>query len=394
MNLVAKYRKSSSKKGVFILLVGLFSTLVLANFIPKINLSLKKPQANALLSFPQDHSIHPDFNAEWWYLSLMTKTTNNSGEDEKDTGHLISFSSIRPSKESEKINGLLSSTYDNSSKEFKENTDIGGDLQVYLKNQKFLFVNYTNPNSYATLEEKKPRADGKKVYKLSGKTPEIGTFNLKLKERTKSNIPLLWGGNTPNCTGKISVFEPNDTFYYSIPDLDITGTITNPNGEQRNVKIGKAWMDHQWFNNAPPEDWKGHYWTGLHFTESSNLYDSGPHHAIGFVTQFYNDEKLGEIPKYTYWVKRNANGSNQCGTEGSISINNYGETNYPSSWAIDLKKSGKRFLQLTGSPFSDNQIFDPPADLPDFFESASFYSGTLNGKPITGLGFFETHITR
>lgn len=384
----------SSKIGFIILALGLLLTLFLVNYLPKINLAFKRPQAAALVSFPEDHKSHPNFKAEWWYLNLLTKTTNQQGKDEKDTGYLLSFSTIKPSENSTRINGLLSSFYDNSSKEFKQNTNMGGDLQVYLKNQKYLFAQYTNPDSYATLEEKKPGKDKKRVYKLSGKTPEIGIFDLTLKERTKSNSPLLWGGNTPNCTGKISVFEPDDTFYYSIPDLDITGTITNPNGEQRNVKIGKAWIDHQWFNSSWPENWKGHYWSGLHFTESSNLYDSGPHHAIGFVTQFYNDEKLGEIPKYTYWVKRNANGSNQCGTEGNIAINNYGDTNYPSSWTIDLMKSGKKLLQLTGSSFSDNQVFDPPANLKDFFEPVSFYSGTLNGKPITGLGFFETHRTK
>lgn len=379
----------SSKIGIIILLLGLLLTLFLVNYLPKISLALKKPQAAALVSFPRDHSSHPNFKAEWWYLNLLTKTTNQQGVDEKDTGYLLSFSTIKPPESSTKINGLLSSIYDNSSKEFKQNTDIGGDLQVYLKNQKYLFAQYTNQDSYATLEEKKPGADGKRIYKLSGKTPQTGTFDLTLKERTKSNSPLLWGGNTPNCTGKISVFEPDDTFYYSIPDLDITGTITNANGEQRNVKIGKAWIDHQWFNNTPPSNWKGHYWTSFHFTESNNLYNNEPHHAVGFVTQIYNTG-----PKYTYWVKRNANGSNQCGTEGNIAINNYGETNYPASWTIDLKKSGNKFLQLTGSSFSDNQIFNPPGGLPQFFEPVSFYSGTLNGKSITGLGFFETSRTK
>ena len=391
---MARNNKSSNKKSLIFLIVAGVIVFLMANLLPKIQVYINRPEAAALVSFPKDHASHPGFNAEWWYLNLLTKTTNTSGGDEKDTGFLLSFSTIKPPTSSTKVSGLLSSVYDNSSKEFRQNTDIGGDLQVYLKNKKYLFAQYTNPDSYATLEERKPGTDKKRIYKLSGKTPEIGTFNLTLKERTKSNMPLLWGGNTPNCTGKISVFEPNDTFYYSVPDLDITGTITNTNGEQRNVKIGKAWMDHQWFNSAPPEDWKGHYWNSFHFTESSNLYDSNPHHAIGFVTQIYNDEEIGEIPKYTYWVKRNANGSNQCGTEGNIAINNYGETNYPASWTIDLNKSGNKFLQFTGSPFSENQIFNPPAGLPQFFEPASFYSGTLNGKSITGLGFFETSRTK
>lgn len=99
-------------------------------------------------------------------------------------------------------------------------------------------------------------------------------------------------------------------------------------------------------------------------------------------------------PKYTYWVKRNPNGTNQCGNEGNIKINNYGNTNYPSSWTMKLKKSGTQFMQVTGTPFSENQIFIPPSNLPHFFEPASYFSGTLNRKPITGLGFFETSLTK
>lgn len=372
----------SSKIGIVILILGLLVTLFLVNYLPKINLALKSPEAAALVSFPKDHKSHPNFKAEWWYLSLLTKTVKPDGSDEKDTAQIISFSRILNN------NGLLTSNYDHSNQSFREKTNKGGDLQVYLTDGKYLFAQYSDAVSNATLQEKKPGKDKKRIYKLTGKTPEIGTFDLTLKERTKSNLPLLWGGNTPNCTGKISVFEDNDTFYYSIPDLDITGFITNENGEQRNVKIGKAWIDHQWFNSSWPEDWKGHYWSGLHFTETSNLYDPGPHHAIGFVTQIYDTG-----PKNTYWVKRNANGSNQCGTEGNIAINNYGDTNYPSSWTIDLKKSSNSFLQFNGSPFSDNQVFTPPY-LPKFFEPASYITGTLNGKPITGLGFFETHLTK
>lgn len=379
---MAKYNSSFNKKSlIFLLLTGIF-VFFAANLLPKVQVYIKRPEANALITFPGDHKSHPNYNAEWWYLNLMARTEKTDGTDLKDLGYLLSFSRIANNY------GLLNSRFDRSTKTFSENTNTGGALTVSLIDNKYLFVNYTNGLNYATLEEKSPKADGKKRYQLTGKTDQIGSFNLKLKERALSSSPMLWGGTTGNCIGKISVFAPNDTFYYSIPDLDISGTITDVDGVQRNVKIGKAWIDHQWFNSRPPADWRGHYWTGFHFTESSDLYSPGPHHGIGFVTQIYQSG-----PKYTYWVKRNANGTNQCGTEGNITINNYGSTNYPSSWKIKLQKSGNQFLTMTGSPFSANQIFKPPL-LPAFFEPISFYSGTLNGNPITGLGFFETHLTK
>lgn len=384
--MLKKIKSLGSRHFIFVL-TGTLLVLALSIIIPRVNLSGRKAEASSLLSFPKDHAQHPDFAAEWWYLNLLARTTKIDGTNEKDLGYVISFSRIAGK------NGLLSSRYDQNTKFFKENTSTGGNLSVSLKDGKYLKVQYSNGSTTSTLEELPSGPDRKRLYKLTGKTTEIGSINLTLKERavvsSGYNMPLLWGGTTGNCLGKISVFGQDDTFYYSIPDLDITGTITDIDGVKRNVNIGKAWIDHQWFNSIPPSSWRGHYWTSLHYTHSNDLYGSGPHQAIGFVTQIYNDG-----PKYTYWVKRNANGTNECGVGGKITINSYGSTNYPSSWKIELTKQvNNLFLTANGFPFSDNQVFRPPLG-PAFFEPASYYSGTSGGKPFTGLGFFETTINR
>ena len=379
-------KKKSNKWQVFLVLLSTFSVLTLGITIRKANLSQRKTEACSVLNFPYDHGQHSNFAAEWWYLNLLARTTRTDGTDEKDLGYVISFSRIAGN------NGLLSSRYDNKTKSFRESTNTGGGLSVSLINGQYLFAQYSNALIIATLEEKPPGSDRKKVYKLTGRTSEMGSLDLTLKERTVIssgyNTPLLWGGATGNCRGKISVFGEDDTFYYSIPDLDITGTITDVDGVRRNVKIGKAWMDHQWFNSIPPSDWKGHYWTSFHLTYSSNLYDTNPHQAVGFVTQIYSSG-----PRYTYWVKRNADGTNECGVGGKITVNSYSSTNYPSSWKVELNKSNGLFLQANGAPFSDNQIFRSPSG-PQFFEPASFYSGSVNGQSFTGLGFFETHLNK
>lgn len=383
---MSKRPKPLSYSPLIFILTGAIFVVALGIIIPRVNLSERKAEASSVLSFPRDHGEHPNFAAEWWYLNLLARTTRADGTDEKDLGYVISFSRIAGN------NGLLSSRYDQNTKSFKESTNTGGDLSVSLKNKKYLNVQYSNGSTVSTLEELPPGADKKRLYKLAGKTAEIGSFNLTLKERTVVssgyNTPLLWGGTTGNCRGKISVFGDDDTFYYSIPDLDISGTITDIDGVERNVKIGKAWIDHQWFNSDPPADWRGHYWTSFHFAYSSDLYSPQPHQAIGFVTQIY---KKG--PRYTYWVKRNADGTNKCGRGGKITINSYGSANYPSSWKIELNKSGRLFFAANGIPFSDNQIFKPPLG-PAFFEPASYYSGTASDKSFTGLGFFETHLSK
>ena len=394
MSLMFKRLKLLSSWNFVLVLAGTVFVLASGIIIQRVNLSERKSEASSVINFPRDHGEHPNFAAEWWYLNLLARTTKTDGTNKKDLGYVISFSRIAGN------NGLLSSRYDQNTKSFKESTNTGGNLSISLRDEKYLEVQYLNESTISTLKELTPGTDRKRVYRLAGKTAEIGSFDLTLKERavvsSGYNTPLLWGGTTGNCQGKISVFRQDDTFYYSIPDLDITGTIIDINGVKRNVKIGKAWIDHQWFNSGPPAGWKGHYWTSFHYTHSGDLYSPGPHQAIGFVTQIYNDG-----PKYTYWVKRNANGTNECGVGGEITINSYGSTNYPSSWKIELNKglpgpyidSNKSNIQASGIPFSDNQIFRSPLGSA-FFEPASYYSGTVGGRLFTGLGFFETHLKK
>lgn len=385
---MAKYRKSPNRKGIVFLLVSAVLIVIFANLLPEIQVYIKTPEAAALVSFPADHVFHSGYN-EWWYLNLhvrSVRSVDNLGQ--KDTGYLLSFSNILNNK------GLLSSRYDKNTNSFTQRTDAGGTITTSLVSGQYLYVSYKSANglNYATLEEKPPGADRKKVYKLTGKTDQMGTFNFTLKDRTVPSTgyttPLLWGGNSPDCIGQISVFAASDTFYYSIPDLNITGTFTDIDGTKRTVKKGKAWMDHQWFKSSPPADWVGHYWSSLSLTESNNIYATDPHHTVGFVTQIYNTG-----PRYTYWVKRNANGTNSCGTGGNVAIKSYGSTNYPATWTINLKKpNGSQFMILNGTAVSSNQVFSTP--IGSFFEPTANYSGTLNGLPVTGHGFFETHLTK
>jgi|GEM_PF-2402635 len=377
--MVKRYKRNAL--GLLPVLLGTFFVLALSILLPKVNLSFRKSQAYSVLNFPADHSSHQSFNAEWWYLNLLTRTTKTDGTDQRDLAYVLSFSRILGS------NNLLSSRYDNTSKAFRQSTEQAGSLVVQLVDGSRLLVQFSKDLVLSTLEELPTGSDRKRVYHLTGRTANMGSFDLTLKERTVVssgfNTPLLWGGTTGNCQGKISVFSTDDTYYYSIPDLDITGSITDIDGTRRNVQIGKAWLDHQWFNGSPPSDWRGHYWTNFHFTNSGDLYSPGPHQAFGFVTQIYSNG-----PRYTYWVKRNTNGTNECGVNGTLAVNSYGSTNYPKSWTVN-----NGALSASGSSFSDNQIFQPPVG-PRFMEAASYYSGSLNGTAFTGLGFFETHIVR
>jgi len=371
-------------KNIYNLWILIASVIIMTSFflIPRIRKNIQKTQAaTPAVIFPQDHGQHTSYKSEWWYINLLTHTKKQDGTGLKDLGYVLSFSRIN------NINGLLSSRYDNSNKNFREKTNVNGSLSVTLPSGRLKVV-YSKDSISLTLEEISAASNGAKRYKLTGTTPEIGRFNLALQERTVNstgaNTPLLWGGTTGNCKGKISVFSDNDTYYYSIPDLDITGTITDIDGSARNVAAGKAWIDHQWFNTLPPSDWLGHYWTSFHYTTGNSVYDPGPHQAFGVVTQVY-----GTSAKYSYWVKRNSNGTNECGIDAKFLTTAYTANNFPISWVIETKQGTNPVIKANAQAFSPNQVFSPPIGV-SFFEPAAYFSGQAGGKSVTGLGFLET----
>jgi len=373
------------------LLVGIITLAILSIFISNsINKTNTDTRSHAVytnkISFPKDHLFHSNFKREWWYINLLIRTDD---KEIRDTGYVISLGMA------DNTYALLTSKYDDYSKKFSENTYSPGKISSTLGKSNLFTISYSQDNGPTfTLKELTPLPNGAKRYSLKGNSPQTGTLNLTLTEKTVSskgyNTPLLWG-----CDGNISVFKPNDTYYYSIPDLDITGTVKDSNGSIKKVKVGKAWMDHQWFNSSPNEDpdstkeeWQGHYWTDHYLTQRNDF--SGPHTAIGAVTQIYNGK-----PKYSYWVKRNTNGTNECGTNVEFNIEKIDKkSGYPNLVTIDITNSKKQLI-YSGKllPFNHNQIFKSLGQ--EFFEPMSYImSGTLGKQKVTGLGFFETGIKK
>ena len=368
-------------KLILIVIILSIISLTVGQYTNKINTENRsKAASSAKISFPKDHVFHSNFKREWWYLNLMVRSSSDNNKSNKDIGYLISFSKI------DGINGLLTSRFNRSDNKFSQKTNYPGTITTNLNDTGLLTVSFSKSNSSSmTLKELPPLKNGAKQYSLKGNSPEIGTLNLILTEKTVnlngSNTPLLWG-----CTGNISVFSKNDTFYYSIPDLDISGTIKDIDNSSRKVIVGKAWMDHQWFNSSPPKDWQGHYWSNLYLTERQDF--SGPHLGIGAVTQIYKNG-----PRYSYWVKRNIDGTNECGSNLKFNINSYYNNKYPSNINLSINNNqGKSIFNGKITPFSSNQIFNQ--NNTSFFEPMSYLTGISKNKKYTGLGFFETGLKK
>lgn len=314
------------------------------------------------LSFPADHAEHKDYRAEWWYFNTVQTVTDDAGNTE-EIGYLMSFSRI------DNNYGLLTSRYNNKTKEFDETTHIGSMTATQNNNRLKLefsgqFVENGITKTANLIFDQKTDS----TFTLTGSSSELGQLDLKLATNS-FNSPLLWG-----CTGKISVFSANDTNYYSVPNLVTTGTIKDIDGKNKTVQSGTTWMDHQYFNQSPTGDWLGHYWLSGHL-------DNGEHY--GFVTQLFNNGF-----KNTYWVKYSPNSGNSCGTDGEVIATASSNNDYPNSLKLQIP-SQKLDIVLTSK--STKQIFIPPVG-PQFYEPVAAISGTSNNRNVTGVGFFETHL--
>lgn len=176
--------------------------------------------------------------------------------------------------------------------------------------------------------------------------------------------------------GLVSLGPAGDTFYYTRPRLDVTGTV-EIDGEQRPV-TGSAWMDHQW-GDIRSQD-VGWDWISLQLDDGSDL--------MAVLVWDPSDR----TPIATYGTLVSPDGS--AWTQNAVSISSR-ETwtspasgvTYPSGWtltvpALDLKLELEPVL--TDAEFAGSR-FTPGA----YWEGEVRATGTHQGQSVGGRGFVE-----
>jgi len=318
----------------------------------------KSPAPKSLLKFPRDHAQHPSFAAEWWYIN-MNLPLSNAYQGSRSMDSVMSLSRISGK------NHFLISSYMRETGKFSEKTHLGKTKQVNVPLG--VGFEFTSSGASGSIKPISSRG-GTYTFELKGRSPQIQEFDLRLIV-PKFDDPLLWG-----CTGRISVFSPNDTYYYSVPLIRVTGTVEIDNIPYQ-VSNGVAWMDHQWFSSSPSGGWNGHYWLSA---------SNGSTNALGVVAQIFSG-----TPKNTYWVMRK-NGNNYCGTGIFPKVVSKWPNGYPKQVNFYTKtKEG-----VTATTRSRNQIFSSHGS-PAFYESSIVgLTGTLNGLGVGNMkyGFLETHL--
>lgn len=210
-----------------------------------------------VFAFPADHGAHPEFRTEWWYVTGTLDT-----EDHKQLGFQVTFFRTRPP-----IEQSNKSAFSPKQIIFAHVALSDPKIRQLLHDQRtarsgFGLAEARIDNADVQIKDWVFKSDGTNTFSANIASKDFGldlTFN--------ASQPILLQGD--NGYSQKSPDPADASYYYSIPQLFVSGHITQ-NGAAQKV-TGKAWLDHEWSSNYLNTQAVGWDWTGLNFDNGSAL---------------------------------------------------------------------------------------------------------------------------
>jgi predicted secreted hydrolase len=207
------------------------------------------------LAFPSDYGSHPTFRTEWWYVTGWLNT--DGGET---LGFQVTFFRTRPNLETANPSSfaprqiLIAHCALSDPKRGRLWQDqrirraaphiaasAVGDTDVYVEGWSLA------------------RRAGQYVAAIAAED-----FALELA-MLPTQAPLLNGERGVSSKGP----APAASYYYSIPHLQVTGTVTRAGAAA--AVHGEAWFDHEWSSEYLDAQAAGWDWTGINLDDGSAL---------------------------------------------------------------------------------------------------------------------------
>lgn len=205
-------------------------------------------------SFPVDHGSHDSYKTEWWYFTGHLVTSNKSPfKDPTDYGFQLTFfrTSESPGTSHLMAHGALS--------------DVR--RQRFLHEQRFAFAgsglgSYSKETFDVSTQGWKGALNDKKLelsYDIKDCSVNLGADEVP--------TPVLQGDEG---LSKKSTVQGSASYYYSIPKINLNGTIRCKGEKDENV-AGIAWMDHEFMTQGLADDKVGWDWFGLMTKEGESI---------------------------------------------------------------------------------------------------------------------------
>lgn len=221
------------------------------------------PELGREITFPEDHSPHPDFRIEWWYLTANLKDAE--GHDYGIQWTLFR-SALSPNQASGWQNSQIwmghAAVTSSETHYYAERLARGGIGQAGVVSHPFdAWIDdwsITGDNQLKTLS----------IFASGSK------FSFDLSAESHGDIVLHGAGgfSVKSPTGQAS-------HYYSQPDYSISGMLELPSGPV--AVVGKGWLDREWSSQPLAEEQTGWDWFSLRFDTGDKL--------MGFVLRGDND---------------------------------------------------------------------------------------------------------
>ena len=318
------------------------------------------------LLFPQDFGAHDDFQTEWWYYTGNLKTAEG-----RDFGY--QFTIFR--------RALVPPTADLGENEWRTGQVYFAHAAIAdVEENRFLFGDRfarggaglagAKGQPYEIwIEDWEVTEIEPGVYKMRAEESGVG-FEFIL---TETQPPVLHGDNGFSPKAADDRFA---SFYYTLVDLKTEGELWI--GDERFSVTGVSWKDHEYSSDALPEGVIGWNWFSAQFDNGESL-------------MFAETRRRGDEIGYELgsWIDENSNVTKIEPGQIELEVletwtSPSTEATYPAKWTLI---DPTRNLELTIETLVDDAELRVGAAT--YWEGPAFYSGTLDGEPISGYGYIE-----
>ena len=317
--------------------------------------------------FPRDHGPHPDFQTEWWYY-----TGNLATEDGRRFGYQFTIfrRALTPEAEAGDSEWRTNQVY---LAHFTV-TDVEGEQffhdERYSRGSAGVAGATVDPAYRVWVESWQVEAQNADATTL---TIQAASGDVRVDFRLdQAKPPALQGDNglSPK-----SDAPGNASYYYSLPLLETTGTLTV--GDQSFEVSGTTWMDHEFSTSALGGDALGWDWFGLQLDDNRQL-------MLGQIRLADGDHEPAFGGLFI-----EADGSTRYLSADDFTIEStstwtspHTGATYPAGWEIAIDAGADDPLNITLTPLlADQELL---ADVSVYWEGAVRITGDA-----TGYGYAE-----
>lgn len=332
-----------------------------------------------VFSFPADHASHSGYQTEWWYVTgnvrddggklfgyqftifrraMDARTSIERGRksawaaDDFYLLHLaISAVDLKAHASAESLQrGVLGQA---GATDFETKSS---EIKVWMKG-----ADYSRT------------ANG---WKLKAALEGLG-FDLDLKE---SVPPVLHGLKGEEGLSRKGPRPGQASYYYSVPFLKTTGTLTFKNKSYKIVD-GNSWMDHEFGSNQLSAEQSGWEWFSIHLADGRAL--------MLYILR----NKDGSIESHSSgsWIQKDGRSTHLALKEFELIPGRKWKSPRGAEYALDWTiKIPSQKLELTLSAAMDDQEFhsEKTAGM-NYYEGAIRVQGSVDAKPVSGEGYLE-----